>query len=181
MAASVPDTGGVYFVPAFGGLLAPWWQSDARGVIAGLTQYTTKVGWAAGVEQSIVLIERTRGGGCTKARARGHAGGAVAPAPPMPHLFVTSAKEAGPACLSRVLPPPPPPPPPQPPAPCRPSLINSLVLQAHIVRAMLEAVCFQTLDVLDAMQQDADCSELGAMFVDGGASQNNLLMQASGK
>ncbi|PSC73566.1 Glycerol kinase [Micractinium conductrix] len=90
VAASVPDTGGVYFVPAFGGLLAPWWQSDARGVIAGLTQYTTK---------------------------------------------------------------------------------------AHIVRAMLEAVCFQTLDVLDAMQQDADCSELGAMFVDGGASQNNLLMQ----
>ena len=49
------------------------------------------------------------------------------------------------------------------------------------MRAMLEAVCFQTLDVLDAMQQDADCSELGAMFVDGGASQNNLLMQASGK
>ena len=50
-------------------------------------------------------------------------------------------------------------------------------MQAHIVRAMLEAICFQTLDVLAAMQQDADCSELRVMFVDGGASQNSLLMQ----
>ena len=39
----MPDNGGVYFVPAFGGLLAPWWQDDARGVIVGLTQYSTKV------------------------------------------------------------------------------------------------------------------------------------------
>lgn len=43
VAGSVPDSGGVYFVPAFGGLLAPWWQDDARGVIVGLTQYSTKV------------------------------------------------------------------------------------------------------------------------------------------
>jgi glycerol kinase len=42
---------------------------------------------------------------------------------------------------------------------------------------MLEAICFQTLDVLHAMQQDADCSHLRALFVDGGASQNSLLMQ----
>jgi len=42
----VPDSGGVYFVPAFGGLLAPWWQDDARGAILGLTGYTTRVrGW----------------------------------------------------------------------------------------------------------------------------------------
>jgi glycerol kinase len=33
----VPDTGGVYFVPAFGGLLAPHWQEDARGVLLGMT------------------------------------------------------------------------------------------------------------------------------------------------
>ena len=45
---------------------------------------------------------------------------------------------------------------------------------------MLEAICFQTLDVLAAMQQDADCSQLRVMFVDGGASQNNLLMQVRG-
>ncbi|EFN59182.1 hypothetical protein CHLNCDRAFT_18995 [Chlorella variabilis] len=90
VAAGVPDSGGVYFVPAFGGLLAPWWRDDARGAIVGLTQYSTK---------------------------------------------------------------------------------------AHIVRAMLEAICFQTLDVLLAMQQDADCSELRTLFVDGGASQNSLLMQ----
>jgi len=90
LAASVPDCGGVFFVPAFGGLLAPWWASDARGVILGLTQYTTK---------------------------------------------------------------------------------------AHIVRAMLEAICFQTRDVLEAMKQDADMNSLVNLSVDGGASQNDVLMQ----
>lgn len=90
LAASVPDTGGVFFVPAFGGLLAPYWAPDARGVILGLTQHTTR---------------------------------------------------------------------------------------AHIVRAMLEAICFQTRDVVEAMRQDADMSHLACLFVDGGASQNNLLMQ----
>lgn len=90
LAGSVPDCGGVIFVPAFGGLLAPWWASDARGIILGLTQYTKK---------------------------------------------------------------------------------------AHIVRAMLEAICFQTRDVLEAMKQDADMSALACLFVDGGASQNDLLMQ----
>jgi glycerol kinase len=33
----VPDTGGVYFVPAFGGLLAPHWEEDARGALLGMT------------------------------------------------------------------------------------------------------------------------------------------------
>ena len=59
IAASVSDTGGVYFVPAFSGLFAPYWRSDARGktlsrnngieiqnlligLIMGMTQYTTK-------------------------------------------------------------------------------------------------------------------------------------------
>src|SRR5918992_772761 len=41
LAASVDDNGGVYFVPAFSGLFAPYWRSDARGVIAGLTRYVT--------------------------------------------------------------------------------------------------------------------------------------------
>jgi glycerol kinase len=39
LANSVPDNGGCYFVPAFSGLFAPHWRSDARGVIAGLTAY----------------------------------------------------------------------------------------------------------------------------------------------
>jgi glycerol kinase len=39
LAASVPDNGGVYFVPAFSGLFAPYWRDDARGVIVGLTAY----------------------------------------------------------------------------------------------------------------------------------------------
>jgi len=38
----VPDSGGVYIVPAFSGLFAPYWQSDARGIIVGLTRYITK-------------------------------------------------------------------------------------------------------------------------------------------
>jgi glycerol kinase len=40
LAASVPDSGGVYFVPAFSGLFAPYWRSDARGTIVGMTRFT---------------------------------------------------------------------------------------------------------------------------------------------
>jgi glycerol kinase len=42
LAATVVDNGGVYFVPAFSGLFAPYWRSDARGVIVGLTRYANK-------------------------------------------------------------------------------------------------------------------------------------------
>ncbi len=42
LARSVPDSGDVVFVPAFSGLFAPHWRSDARGVIAGLTRYATR-------------------------------------------------------------------------------------------------------------------------------------------
>ena len=42
LAASVEDNGGAYFVPAFSGLFAPHWRSDARGAIVGLTRYVTK-------------------------------------------------------------------------------------------------------------------------------------------
>ena len=42
LAASVSDNGGVYFVPAFSGLFAPYWRNDARGVIVGLTRAATK-------------------------------------------------------------------------------------------------------------------------------------------
>jgi glycerol kinase len=42
LARTVPDSGGVYFVPAFSGLFAPHWKSDARGLIIGLTHYVTK-------------------------------------------------------------------------------------------------------------------------------------------
>jgi glycerol kinase len=41
LAGGVDDNGGVYFVPAFSGLFAPWWRDDARGVIAGLTRFAT--------------------------------------------------------------------------------------------------------------------------------------------
>lgn len=89
IAASVPDNGGVYFVPAFSGLFAPYWQPDARGIIIGLTQFTTK---------------------------------------------------------------------------------------AHIVRATLEAVCFQTREILDAMNKDSGIP-LQLLLVDGGMTVNNMLMQ----
>ncbi|MEI2689744.1 MAG: glycerol kinase GlpK [Anaerolineae bacterium] len=41
-AKQVPDAGGIYFVPAFSGLFAPYWQSSARGAIVGLTRYINK-------------------------------------------------------------------------------------------------------------------------------------------
>ncbi|HEX6269283.1 MAG TPA: glycerol kinase GlpK [Anaerolineales bacterium] len=42
LAKSVEDNGGIYFVPAFSGLFAPYWRSDARGAILGMTRYVTK-------------------------------------------------------------------------------------------------------------------------------------------
>jgi glycerol kinase len=42
LAESVEDNGGVYFVPAFSGLFAPYWRSDARGAILGMTRYANK-------------------------------------------------------------------------------------------------------------------------------------------
>jgi len=87
LAASVPDSGGVMFVPAFTGLGAPYWNAEARGAIVGLT--------------------------------RG----------------------------------------------------SSL---AHIARAAVEAIAFQSAALLLAMSRDAPVTELR---VDGGACVNNLLMQ----
>jgi glycerol kinase len=89
IAQSVADTAGVYLVPAFVGLGAPYWDQYARGTIVGLT----------------------RGAG-----------------------------------------------------------------RAHIVRATLESMAYQTRDVLDAMQADSGI-ELQALKVDGGAVTNNFLMQ----
>ena len=89
LAASVPDTGGAYFVPAFSGLFAPYWDMTARGTIVGLTRYVTR---------------------------------------------------------------------------------------AHLVRATLEAICYQTRDVVEAMQRDTGL-RLPALRVDGGASGNDVLMQ----
>ena len=89
LAASVPDNGGVYFVPAFAGLGSPHWDPYARGTIIGLT----------------------RGTGA-----------------------------------------------------------------AHIARAALESIAYQTADVLHAMESDAGI-KLSELRVDGGATQNDLLMQ----
>lgn len=89
LAASVPDSGGVGFVPAFTGLGSPHWDAEARGTIAGITRGTT----------------------------------------------------AG-----------------------------------HLARATLEAIAFQTRDVVDAMCKDSGI-ELRELRVDGGAAANNLLMQ----
>ncbi|MBO5983452.1 MAG: glycerol kinase GlpK, partial [Rikenellaceae bacterium] len=89
LAESVPDTGGVYFVPALTGLAAPYWDQYARGSISGISRGTTA---------------------------------------------------------------------------------------AHIARAALEGIAYQTLDIVDAMQRDAGI-ELKELKVDGGAARNNLLMQ----
>ena len=55
LAASVPDTGGVYFVPAFAGLGAPHWDAYARGAIAGLTRGTTAAHLARAALESIAF------------------------------------------------------------------------------------------------------------------------------
>ena len=89
LAASVPDTAGVYFVPALTGLAAPYWDQYARGSISGISRGTTA---------------------------------------------------------------------------------------AHIARAALEGIAYQTLDIVDAMQRDA-AIDLKELKVDGGAARNNLLMQ----
>ncbi|MFJ4877393.1 glycerol kinase GlpK [Streptomyces sp. NPDC088745] len=49
LAASVPDNGGAYIVPAFSGLYAPYWRADARGVVTGLTRYVTRAHLARAV------------------------------------------------------------------------------------------------------------------------------------
>ena len=89
LAARVPDTNGVYFVPALTGLGAPWWDQYARGTIVGISRGTTT---------------------------------------------------------------------------------------AHIARAALEGIAFQTMDITAAMSRDAGLP-LRELKVDGGASRNNLLMQ----
>lgn len=58
LAASVPDTGGVYFVPAFSGLFAPYWRTDARGVIAGLSRFHTRAHLARATLESICFQTR---------------------------------------------------------------------------------------------------------------------------
>jgi glycerol kinase len=55
LAASVPDSGGVYLVPAFAGLGAPHWDSSARGLIIGLTRGTTKAHIARAAVESIAF------------------------------------------------------------------------------------------------------------------------------
>jgi glycerol kinase len=58
LAASVADNGGCYFVPAFAGLFAPHWRSDARGVIAGLTGYVNKGHIARAVLEAVAWQTR---------------------------------------------------------------------------------------------------------------------------
>jgi glycerol kinase len=53
LALEVESNGGVYFVPAFNGLFAPWWRDDARGVLIGITRYTNKGHIARAVLESI--------------------------------------------------------------------------------------------------------------------------------
>ncbi len=58
LAKTVPDNGDVYFVPAFSGLFAPYWRSDARGVIAGLTRFSEAGHIARAVLESVAYQSR---------------------------------------------------------------------------------------------------------------------------
>jgi len=58
LASSVEENGGVYFVPAFSGLFAPYWRSDARGVIVGLSRASTKAHLARAAHEAIAYQTR---------------------------------------------------------------------------------------------------------------------------
>ena len=58
LAASVEDNGGVYFVPAFCGLFAPYWRSDARGAIVGLSRFNTNAHLARATLEAICYQSR---------------------------------------------------------------------------------------------------------------------------
>jgi glycerol kinase len=58
LAAEVDDTGDLYFVPAFSGLFAPYWRSDARGVIIGLSRYHTRAHLARAALEAICYQSR---------------------------------------------------------------------------------------------------------------------------
>ncbi len=58
LANSVEDSGGMYFVPAFSGLFAPYWRSDARGVIVGMSRYNTRAHLARATLEAICYQTR---------------------------------------------------------------------------------------------------------------------------
>ena len=58
LAAQVQDTGGMYFVPAFSGLFAPYWRSDARGAIVGMSRYNTNAHLARATLEAICYQSR---------------------------------------------------------------------------------------------------------------------------
>jgi len=58
LAKSVEDNGGIYFVPAFSGLFAPYWRSDARGAIVGLSRFNTNAHLARATLESICYQSR---------------------------------------------------------------------------------------------------------------------------
>jgi glycerol kinase len=58
LATSVPDNGGAYIVPAFSGLFAPYWRSDARGAIVGLTRFVTKAHLARAALEAVAFQTR---------------------------------------------------------------------------------------------------------------------------
>jgi glycerol kinase len=58
LARSVEDNGGVYFVPAFSGLFAPYWRSDARGAIVGLSRFNTSAHIARATLEAICYQSR---------------------------------------------------------------------------------------------------------------------------
>jgi glycerol kinase len=58
LARRVEDSGGLYFVPAFSGLFAPYWRDDARGVIVGLSRYNTNAHLARATLEAICYQSR---------------------------------------------------------------------------------------------------------------------------
>src|SRR3546814_41233 len=163
----VPDNGGVAFVPAFSGLFAPYWRSDARGAIVGLSRFNTRAHIARATLEAIcyqsrdvveamtadsgVRLEVLKVDGSVTAKAlciqvQAHVLVCPVTRPTVPD---TTAPRAA---LSR---------------------FNT---RAHIARATLEAICYQSRDVVEAMTADSGV-RLEVLKVDGGVTANALCMQ----
>ena len=66
LARTVDDNGGIYFVPAFSGLFAPYWRSDARGAIVGLSRFNTNAHLARATLEAICYQSRDVSDAMTK-------------------------------------------------------------------------------------------------------------------
>nr|CAD7259530.1 unnamed protein product [Timema shepardi] len=177
LAETVGGTGDVYFVPAFSGLYAPYWQQDARGYVQiSHTHSSTEFLRLGGAEQTVTReIQEYNYCGhivsviCYCGRIVsvicycGRIVSVICYCGRIVSVICYCGRIVGVICYCHHI----------------ASVICGITedtTQLHIIRAALEAVCFQTRDILEAMNKDCGIP-LSKLQVDGGMTTNNLLMQ----